>query len=98
MLGVLDVLPFLSVGRVTVPKGAVLLCYTDGLTEVFDEEEAEFGIEGACHAQPGRELPEVVPEAASQRHHEIRHALPHVVERTNRTERRRQVRGPYEIT
>ena len=46
MLGVFDVLPFLSVGRVTVPKGAVLLCYTDGLTEVFDEEEAEFGIEG----------------------------------------------------
>ena len=46
MLGVFDVLPFMSVGRETVPKGAVLLCYTDGLTEVFDEEEAEFGIEG----------------------------------------------------
>ncbi|MFD2515888.1 PP2C family protein-serine/threonine phosphatase [Pontibacter locisalis] len=46
MLGVFDVLPFLSVTRVNVPKNSVLLCYTDGLTEVFDEEEAEFGIEG----------------------------------------------------
>lgn len=46
MLGVFDVLPFMSVAKVTVPKNAVLLCYTDGLTEVFDEDEAEFGIEG----------------------------------------------------
>lgn len=46
MLGVFDVLPFMSVAKVTVPKNAVLLCYTDGLTEVFDEHEAEFGIEG----------------------------------------------------
>lgn len=46
MLGVFDVLPFMSVTKVNVPKGSVLLCYTDGLTEVFDEDEAEFGIEG----------------------------------------------------
>ena len=46
MLGVFDVLPFMSVAKVKVPKNAVLLCYTDGLTEVFDEDEAEFGIEG----------------------------------------------------
>ncbi len=46
MLGVFDVLPFLSVANVTVPYNAILLCYTDGLTEVFDEDEAEFGIEG----------------------------------------------------
>ncbi|WP_089321444.1 PP2C family protein-serine/threonine phosphatase [Pontibacter ummariensis] len=46
MLGVFDVLPFMNVGRVQIPKRSVLLCYTDGLTEVFDEEEAEFGIEG----------------------------------------------------
>ena len=46
MLGVFDVLPFMSVAKVTVPENAVLLCYTDGLTEVFDEDEAEFGIEG----------------------------------------------------
>ncbi|GHA56586.1 PP2C family protein-serine/threonine phosphatase [Pontibacter akesuensis] len=46
MLGVFDVLPFMNVGRVHVPEGSVVLCYTDGLTEVFDEDEAEYGIEG----------------------------------------------------
>lgn len=49
MLGVFDVLPFLNVGKVQVPHKSVLLCYTDGLTEVFDEDEAEFGIEGTIH-------------------------------------------------
>ncbi|MEJ8803364.1 GAF domain-containing SpoIIE family protein phosphatase [Pontibacter sp. H249] len=46
MLGVFDVLPFMNVTRTTIPRNAVLLCYTDGLTEVFDEDEAEFGVEG----------------------------------------------------
>jgi sigma-B regulation protein RsbU (phosphoserine phosphatase) len=46
MLGVFDVLPFMSLGKVVVPQNSVLLCYTDGLTEVFDKDEAEFGIEG----------------------------------------------------
>ncbi|MDX5480866.1 MAG: PP2C family protein-serine/threonine phosphatase [Hymenobacteraceae bacterium] len=46
MLGVFDVLPFMSVTKVHVPHNSILLCYTDGLTEVFDEDEAEFGIEG----------------------------------------------------
>jgi phosphoserine phosphatase RsbU/P len=46
MLGVFDVLPFMSVTKIHVPEGSILLCYTDGLTEVFDEHEAEFGIEG----------------------------------------------------
>jgi phosphoserine phosphatase RsbU/P len=46
MLGVFDVLPFMNVGKIAVPHNSVLLCYTDGLTEVFDEEESEFGIEG----------------------------------------------------
>ncbi|MBX0333026.1 PP2C family protein-serine/threonine phosphatase [Pontibacter sp. HSC-14F20] len=46
MLGVFDVLPFMNVGKIHVPHDAVLLCYTDGLTEVFDEDESEFGIEG----------------------------------------------------
>ncbi|HEY4650927.1 MAG TPA: PP2C family protein-serine/threonine phosphatase [Pontibacter sp.] len=45
MLGVFDVLPFMSVTSITVPENAVLLCYTDGLTEVFDEDDSEFGIE-----------------------------------------------------
>lgn len=49
MLGVFDVLPFMNVGRVHVPEGSVVLCYTDGLTEVFDEDEAEFGVEGTIN-------------------------------------------------
>lgn len=47
MLGVFDVLPFMNVGKVYIPEQSIVLCYTDGLTEVFDEDEAEFGIEGA---------------------------------------------------
>ncbi len=35
MLGIMEMLPFLQEGRVTVPPGSQLLCYTDGLTEVF---------------------------------------------------------------
>ncbi|MCC9165644.1 GAF domain-containing SpoIIE family protein phosphatase [Pontibacter harenae] len=46
MLGVFDVLPFMSVTKVHIPPHATLVCYTDGLTEVFDEDETEFGIEG----------------------------------------------------
>ncbi|MCX2740789.1 PP2C family protein-serine/threonine phosphatase [Pontibacter anaerobius] len=46
MLGVFDVLPFMNVGKVHVPEKSIVLAYTDGLTEVFDEEEAEFGVEG----------------------------------------------------
>jgi phosphoserine phosphatase RsbU/P len=45
MLGVFDVLPFMSVSCINVPQNSVLLCYTDGLTEVFDEDESEFGVE-----------------------------------------------------
>jgi sigma-B regulation protein RsbU (phosphoserine phosphatase) len=46
MLGVMDELPMLKVGRLTVPPRATLLTYTDGLTEVFDAEQEEFGEEG----------------------------------------------------
>ncbi|MFT2008843.1 PP2C family protein-serine/threonine phosphatase [Pontibacter sp. 13R65] len=46
MLGVFDVLPFMSVCTIDIPKKSVLFCYTDGLTEVFDASEAEFGVEG----------------------------------------------------
>ncbi|MDX5418055.1 MAG: PP2C family protein-serine/threonine phosphatase [Hymenobacteraceae bacterium] len=49
MLGVFDVLPFMNVGKINVPENSVLLCYTDGLTEVFDEDESEFGIEGTIN-------------------------------------------------
>ncbi|MCA8830884.1 PP2C family protein-serine/threonine phosphatase [Hymenobacter pini] len=46
MLGVMDELPMLKVGRLEVPPRALLLTYTDGLTEVFDADHEEFGEEG----------------------------------------------------
>ncbi|MCC2545376.1 SpoIIE family protein phosphatase [Hymenobacter sp. BT175] len=46
MLGVMDELPMLKVGRVTLPPHSLLLNYTDGLTEVFDAEGEEYGEEG----------------------------------------------------
>ena len=45
MLGIIDQLPFIEVGKLQVPPRAFLLCYTDGLTEVFNNEEEEFGEE-----------------------------------------------------
>jgi sigma-B regulation protein RsbU (phosphoserine phosphatase) len=46
MLGVMDELPVLKVGRLMVPAHCLLLSYTDGLTEVFDAVNEEFGEEG----------------------------------------------------
>ena len=46
MLGVMDELPLLEVGEVHIPGRALLLTYTDGLTEVFDALQDEFGEEG----------------------------------------------------
>jgi phosphoserine phosphatase RsbU/P len=45
MLGILETLPFLSVTTIQVPSRSLLLAYTDGLTEVFDQEEIEYGLE-----------------------------------------------------
>lgn len=45
MLGILENLPFLSVSTLQVPPRSMLLAYTDGLTEVFDQEETEYGLE-----------------------------------------------------
>ncbi|MBA9077900.1 MULTISPECIES: PP2C family protein-serine/threonine phosphatase [Rufibacter] len=45
MLGIFDVLPFLKVTKVPVPPQSFVFCYTDGLTEVFNQEEDEFGVE-----------------------------------------------------
>src|SRR5688572_8198031 len=45
MLGIFEELPFMSVTEVTIPHKAVLLCYTDGLTEVFNVHEDEFGLD-----------------------------------------------------
>ncbi|MBL7964575.1 MAG: SpoIIE family protein phosphatase [Flavobacteriales bacterium] len=42
-LGMLEKLPFLQVGEVTLPRGSTLLCYTDGLVEQEDSREEPFG-------------------------------------------------------
>jgi sigma-B regulation protein RsbU (phosphoserine phosphatase) len=46
MLGVMEELPMLQVGEIVVPPRTLLLTYTDGLTEVFDANQEEFGEEG----------------------------------------------------
>ncbi|SDX36473.1 PP2C family protein-serine/threonine phosphatase [Hymenobacter psychrophilus] len=46
MLGVMEELPMLNVGHLVVPPHSLLLTYTDGLTEVFDANQNEFGEEG----------------------------------------------------
>lgn len=45
MLGIMEELPFLSVTKVLIPHKSMLMCYTDGLTEVFNKEEDEYGLE-----------------------------------------------------
>lgn len=45
MLGIFEELPFISVTSLEMPLKSLLLCYTDGLTEVFNLEEDEFGLE-----------------------------------------------------
>ncbi|GAA4380403.1 PP2C family protein-serine/threonine phosphatase [Hymenobacter koreensis] len=50
MLGVMDELPLLQVGELTVPPRTMLLTYTDGLTEVFNEAGDEYGEEGVLQA------------------------------------------------
>jgi sigma-B regulation protein RsbU (phosphoserine phosphatase) len=46
MLGIMEKLPMLQVGEIMVPPRALLLSYTDGLTEVFNAASEEFGEEG----------------------------------------------------
>ncbi|TGE25004.1 serine/threonine protein phosphatase [Hymenobacter aquaticus] len=46
MLGIMEKLPMLTVGETQMPPHSLLLSYTDGLTEVFDEAGAEYGEEG----------------------------------------------------
>src|SRR5690606_33088428 len=42
MIGIMDELPFIHVKTLKVEPRSFLLCYTDGLTEVFNSEEEEF--------------------------------------------------------
>lgn len=43
MLGIMPDLPMLKVGLARVPPHSLLFIYTDGLTEVFDEQQNEYG-------------------------------------------------------
>lgn len=45
ILGALDKLPFINQGNIEIPKGALMLLYTDGLTETESPEGDEFGEE-----------------------------------------------------
>lgn len=45
MLGIFETLPFISVTKVPIPRRSLILCYTDGLTEVFNTEEDEYGLD-----------------------------------------------------
>jgi sigma-B regulation protein RsbU (phosphoserine phosphatase) len=44
-LGMFEELPFVNPGKVYVPHNALLVCYTDGVTDVENDEEKEFGVE-----------------------------------------------------
>ncbi len=58
MLGIMEHLPMLHVGDITLPPRALLLSYTDGLTEVFNAASEEFGEDGIVAVlQQGRYLP-----------------------------------------
>ncbi len=46
MLGIMDELPMLKVGLTTMPPRSLLFAYTDGLTEVFNNQQEEFGEAG----------------------------------------------------
>lgn len=45
MLGIFETLPFISVTEVAIPTKSFILCYTDGLTEVFNTDEDEYGLD-----------------------------------------------------
>ena len=58
MLGIMEKLPLLRVGEVEIPSHSLLLLYTDGLTEVFDADNNEFGEAGVLDVlHRGRYLP-----------------------------------------
>ena len=44
-LGMFESLPFVNPGKVFIPANAVLHCYTDGVTDVENDDEREFGME-----------------------------------------------------
>ncbi len=44
-LGMFEELPFINQGKVFIPPNAMLHCYTDGVTEVENEKDMEFGMD-----------------------------------------------------
>ena len=50
MLGIMAELPMLHVGLATMPPRSLLFAYTDGLTEVFNPRQEEFGEAGVLRA------------------------------------------------
>ena len=46
ILGMFEHLPFINIGEVTIPKGAFMINYTDGLTEASNDQDELFEVEG----------------------------------------------------
>ncbi|MDA0195101.1 MAG: PP2C family protein-serine/threonine phosphatase [Bacteroidetes bacterium] len=66
ILGVFEPLPFLEEGVLIDLNDFLLFCYTDGVTETFDENEAEFGM---------NKLLEVISENQKDELDEMNHKL-----------------------
>ena len=45
ILGVFENLPSVTEKNITIPKGAIIACYTDGVVEQTNKNDVEFGIE-----------------------------------------------------
>lgn len=72
MLGIFEDLPQLKVGLTRLEPRSLLFTYTDGLTEVFDQQQREFGEEGVLAVlQAERYLP--LPRL----HHELLATIQH---------------------
>ena len=46
ILGMFDMLPFINIGEIKIPKGGLLINYTDGLTEASNDKGELFEVEG----------------------------------------------------
>lgn len=58
ILGMFEKMPFVNIGSVIIPEGAVLLNYTDGLTDLENEDDENFTLERVIEFVQGHhELP-----------------------------------------
>lgn len=44
-LGMFEELPFINAGKLYIPDNALMLCYTDGVTDTENDEGEEYGVE-----------------------------------------------------